>query len=221
MTYPPAPWRLEGYAVQTLHLVDIEQATAFIPSELEIVSLLPGKTLGGIYVSSYEAGSLLSYNELIVVPAFVRYQGQTGAWISHIYVDNEDSVAGGKEIWGLPKEMAEFNWDKGKVSVRQNQCELCQLYYQKGLLSLSTWWRQGFRGHAFGGLGSELLFFQSHFKSQISLLKANLEIPQESPFAFLSLGQPWLTLDLQKLELVAGVPELLGNQVINLSLAPK
>ncbi|AFZ59922.1 acetoacetate decarboxylase family protein [Anabaena cylindrica FACHB-243] len=218
MTYQTAPWRLEGYAIQTLHLVDIKQAVPFVPSELEIVSLFPGKTLAGTYVSSYQAGSLLEYNELIVVPAFVRYQGHIGAWISHIYVDHEDSVAGGREIWGLPKEMAEFSWDNhGKVSVRQNQKNLYQLCYKKGLLSLSTWWQQEFRGNAFGGLGSELLYFQNNFKSQISFLKANLEIPQHSPFASLSLGQPWLTLNLQKLELVAGVPKLLGNEVINLS----
>ena len=74
-----------------------------------------------------------------------------------------------------------------------------------------------FRGNAFGGLGSELLYFQNDFKSQISLLKSNLEIPQHSPFASLSLVQPWLTVNLQKLELLAGVPKLLGNEVINLS----
>ncbi|MGM3309645.1 acetoacetate decarboxylase family protein [Anabaena sp. WFMT] len=218
MTYPTAPWKLEGYAIQTLHLVDIKQAVPFVPSELEIVSLLPGKTLAGTYVSSYEAGSLLEYNELIVFPAFVRYQGYIGVWISHIYVDNEDSVAGGREIWGLPKEIAEFSGDNhGKVSVKQNQRELYQLSYKKDLLSLSTWWQQEFKGNAFGGLGSELLYFQNNFKSQISLLKANLEIPQHSPFASLHLGQPWLTVKLQKLELLAGVPKLLGNEVINLS----
>ncbi|MDJ0732853.1 MAG: acetoacetate decarboxylase family protein [Nostocaceae cyanobacterium] len=217
MTYPPAPWKLQGYAIQTLHLIDIQRVTAFVPSELEIVSLFPGKTLGGIYLSTYVTGSLLEYNELIVVPAFVRYQNQTGAWISHIYVDNEYSVAGGREIWRLPKEMAEFKWDNNQVSVRQNQHQLCQLYYKKGLLSFSTWWRQAFIGNTFGGLGSELLFFQGHFKSQIGLLQANLEIPQESPFVSLSLGQPWLTLNLQNLELLADIPQLLGNQVINLS----
>lgn len=218
MTYPPAPWRLEGYAIQTLHWVDVDQTAPFVPPELEIVSLLPGKTLAGIYLSTYEAGSVLKYNELIVVPAFVRYQKHTGAWISHIYVDNEDSVAGGREIWGLPKEIAEFSWNHlGKVSVRQNQCELCQLDYKKGMLSLSTWWQQGLTGTAFGSLGSELLCFQAQFKSQIGLLTANLEIPQQSPFAALNLGQPWLTVNLPNLELVAGVPQSLGNQVINLS----
>jgi acetoacetate decarboxylase len=216
MTYPPAPWQLQGYALQTLQLVDVERASNWVPSELEIVSLLPGKTLGGIYLSSYETGSLLQYNELIVVAASVRDQGKIGVWISHIYVDNEDSVAGGREIWGLPKEMAEFTWEKDSVRVRQHNCELCHLHYQKGLFSFSTPGQIGFNGSGFSGLGTELMFFNSHFKSRVGLVKGSLEIPQESPFANLNFSQPWLTLNMQQLELLAGVPEIVGNKSPNL-----
>lgn len=212
MTYPPAPWMLKGYAVQTLQLVNIKEACSFIPSELEVISLLPGKTLGSIYISCYESGSLLKYNELIVVPGLVRYQGKIGAWISHIYVDNPDSVAGGREIWGLPKEMAEFSWSNGSVRVSQNNRELCSLRYQKGLFNLATWWQQELSAGSFGGLGSELLFFENHFKTQLALMQGKLEIPQESSFASLNLDEPWLTLNLEKLELVAGVPKVVGNK---------
>ena len=210
MTYPTAPWNLKGYAILTLQLVDIEQASKFIPSELEIIPLLPGKTLGGIYISSYESGSLLEYNELIVVPGFVKYQEKIGAWISHIYVDNLDSVAGGREIWGLPKEMAEFSWNLDSVRVRQNNLELCNLNYKKGLFNFSTWWKQELSGGSFGGLDCELLYFENIFKTQAALLKGNLEIPQQSPFASLKLDKPVFTVNLQKLELIAGVPQVVG-----------
>ncbi len=212
MTYPPAPWTLKGYAVITLQLINIEQACKFIPPQLEIVSFLPGKTLGGIYISCYENGSLLEYNELIVVPGFVSYRGKIGSWISHIYVDNQVSVAGGREIWGLPKEMAEFSWDNSSVRVIQNNRELCSLRYQKGLLNFSTWWQQGWHGSSFGGLGSELLFFDNQFKSQVSLVQGKLEIPQESPFTLLNLNKPMFTFNLQKLELIAGIPKVVGEK---------
>lgn len=211
MTYPPAPWRLQGFAIQCLNLVDSKVAKDFIPSQLEIVSLLPGKTLGGIYISSYKPGSLVEYNELIVVPGYVRYQGKTGFWISHIYVDNEDSVAGGREIWGLPKEMAEFSWDKNSIKISQSNNKLCNLEYHQGLFNLSTWWKPEVSGSCFSGLGSDLLFFSSQFKSKIALLKSNLEVPASSPFAPLNLGKPILTLNLQDLELIAGVPETVKN----------
>ncbi len=68
MVYPPAPWHLQGYAVQTLQLIDVARVRPLVPSELEIVSLLPGKTLGGIYISSYGLGSVMEYNELQRIP---------------------------------------------------------------------------------------------------------------------------------------------------------
>jgi acetoacetate decarboxylase len=71
INYPSAPWYLQGYAIQTLQLVDTHQSRYCVPPELEIVSILPGKTLGSIYVSQYETGSIFEYNELIVVLAIV------------------------------------------------------------------------------------------------------------------------------------------------------
>lgn len=60
MTYPSAPWTLKGYAVQTLQLVDSAQARSFVPPDLDIISVLPGKTLGGVYLTSYRPGSVLT-----------------------------------------------------------------------------------------------------------------------------------------------------------------
>ena len=74
MNYPQPPWNLKGHAIQTLNLLDINQVRPVIPPELEIVAVLPGKTLGGIYLSAYKSGSLLQYNELIVVAGLTRYQ---------------------------------------------------------------------------------------------------------------------------------------------------
>jgi hypothetical protein len=212
VNYPAAPWSLQGYALQTLHLVRVENARPLIPLELEIVSVLPGKTLGGVYLSAYESGSLLQYNELIVVPAFVRFQGKIGAWISHIYVDNEISVAGGREIWGLPKEMASFTWTKDSVSVSQKDRQLCRLVYQKDWFSLSSWWKQPLSGDVFGGLGSDLLLFTGKFQAKLEMLKGNLEIPSESPFASLNLKQPLLSINCQQLELLAGEPKKIGKK---------
>jgi hypothetical protein len=46
MSYPSAPWINKGFAYQSLHLIDLERVRAFVPSDLQIVSVLPGKTLG-------------------------------------------------------------------------------------------------------------------------------------------------------------------------------
>ena len=214
MPYPSAPWTLKGYALQTLmQLVDIDKARPLIPPELEIVSIWPEKTLGGVYISSYGAGSVMEYNELIVVAAIVNYAGKLGAWISHIYVDNSDSVAGGREIWGLPKEMAEFTWEKGnqdRVIVRQGDRLLCQLTYSQPSWDLPL----SLTANIFNYFEHNLMFFQGEFNSRIGLVSSKLDIPNESPFATLNLTQPWFTIYCDDLNLLAGAPEVLGQSTV-------
>lgn len=213
MSYPIAPWTLKGYAVQTVQLVDIERSRPLIPQELEIVSVWPGKTIGGIYLSSYKFGSTLEYSELIVVAGLVSYSGKIGSWISHIYVDNSDSVAGGREIWGLPKELAEFTWLSGKessVTVRQGNQELCSLTYTKPSLALPL----SLALPSFSSSVSDLLLFKGDFASRMGLVSGKLQIPTDSPFASLNLGQPWLTAYCDDLRLIANAPEVVGERKV-------
>ena len=216
MTYPTPPWTLKGYAFQNFHWVKIEQVSAVIPKELEIVAILPGKTLASVYFSAYTSGSVLEYNELIIAPAFVRYKNKTGSWISHIYVDHPDSVAGGREIWGLPKEMADFTWTETGVTVSQNNRNLCNFYHKKGLFS--TFWKQKLSGNVLSGLESDLLFFSSHFQSKLALVKGQVEIPNQSPFANFELGQPFLSLSLPQLTLVTDAAEVVGKKSANIAV---
>lgn len=204
--YPQPPWKLEGHAVQTLQLLDIDRVSALIPAELEIVSILPGKTLGGVYVASYSAGSVLVYNELIVVSAVVRHGGKIGAWISHIYVDDPNSVAGGREIWGLPKELAQFTWDSEKktsVQVKQGDELLCTL---NGHWQLPGW-QQALTGSVFSVVDSNLAVFEGQAKFKLALANTDLQVPSESPFGWLGLGQAWLSFQLNPLHLAVHAPQ--------------
>ena len=221
MNYPQPPWNLKGYAIQTLNLLDVERSRQFIPSELEIVSVLPGKTLGGVYLSGYGEGSLLQYNELIVVAGLTRYQNKIGSWISHIYVDNEISVAGGREIWQLPKEMTDFSWEsdsaiasakEGQVTVKQSDLLFCQLEYKKEWYQPSTWWLQEIAADAFSGLDTELWQFNNRFKCKFEWLSGQVQIPESSPFASLNLERPLLTIKMNQLDLIAGKPEIMGKK---------
>jgi len=207
MGYPQAPWTLQGCAFLTVQLVDIDRVRSLVPSELEIISVWPGKTLGGIYLSSYESGSVLEYNELIVVAALVGYRGKFGSWISHIYVDHPDSVAGGREIWGLPKEIAEFSWNGDCVTVRQGNQLLCSLNYNRQTFG----WRQWLAVSTFSTLGSNLLVFKSEFESQLGWVSSKLAVPVESPFASLGYGQPLLTIHCDRLRLSVAAPEVAGR----------
>src|SRR5215813_13155259 len=57
-------------------------------------------------------GGTLAYHELIVFrPACV---------VAHIYVDSPESMRGGREIWKLPKQLADFTWSRDHVHVAQD-----------------------------------------------------------------------------------------------------
>jgi hypothetical protein len=214
MPYPQAPWKLQGYAIQTLNILDIDRVRPLIPSELNIISVWPGKTLGGVYLSYYAPGSELEYSELIVIAALVGYKGKFGGWVSHIYVDNPDSVAGGREIWGLPKEMAEFTWDQDNhVTVRQGNRTLCRLNYNRQDFG----WQQWIGASSFSTLGSDLLLFPAEAEFRLGIVSSKLEIPSQSPFASLNIGQPWLTVHADQMRLKVGAPEVVGQKAADFS----
>lgn len=208
MTYPSPPWTLKGFALQTLQLVDRAQARPFVPPGLEIVSVLPGKTLGGLYLSYYGEGSDLTYSELIVIPALTRYRMKLGFWVSHIYVDNPDSMAGGRAIWGMPKEMAQFAWEEGEpaqVTVRQGGRVLCSLQggRQRRL------WRQSLSNPVFSMLNGDLLQFMGAFKARFGLSKGRVDVPSDSPFSALGLGRGARTVHYNDMTFVAKAPRVI------------
>lgn len=222
MSYPSAPWTLQGDAIQTLQLIDIKQVRPFIPPEFEIISVLPGKTIGGVYLSNYSSGSTLEYSELIIAPGIVNYGGKIGGWISHIYVDNSDSVAGGREIWSLPKEFADFTWEKvsqnssqseNTITVSQGNQTLCQLSYHLPNLTFPV----PFSGDVFSIKLDSILLFKGEFSANIGLCSSQLQIPVESPFASLGLERPFLTFYCRNLRLVAGMPKVAGYREASLT----
>ncbi|WP_404790054.1 acetoacetate decarboxylase family protein [Altericista sp. CCNU0014] len=210
-SYPPAPWQLYGTAFQTVQLIDLERSQTFIPPTFEVVTILPGKTLGGIYVSIYRGNSTLAYSEAIVVAGLVRYGNQFGAWISHIYVDNPESVAGGRNIWGLPKELAEFEWSEDAVKVRQGNSNLCLVRHGQRGFPLSFFGRWKINGKVFSVLDKDILQFQGRFEMFPKWIRGTVTIPIESPFSRLGLDRPWLVLQLHDLRLNAEDPTVMGR----------
>jgi acetoacetate decarboxylase len=64
--------------------------------------------LYGAALVDYQEGSELLYRELLVARPV-----RAGRWgrvrVTDIWVDDEESRAGGRSLWGLPKEMAHFD----------------------------------------------------------------------------------------------------------------
>ena len=61
----------------------------------------------GAALVDYAPGSVVTYNELLV--SFLTREGRRlVSTLSHIWVDSPQSVAGGRELWAIPKGLAQF-----------------------------------------------------------------------------------------------------------------
>ncbi|MER7281633.1 acetoacetate decarboxylase family protein [Dactylosporangium sp. NPDC000244] len=107
MGYPPEPWSLCGRMTVSVWAIPVAEVPA-LPAELSravrIVRAGSRALVGAAWVD-YRPGGDLSYRELLAA-VLVRAGLRTRVTISHIWVDSADSRDGGRELWGIPKDLA-------------------------------------------------------------------------------------------------------------------
>lgn len=102
-SYPPGPYRFvdREFFVIT-YRSDPDALQAVVPEPLEIAEpvvkyefiRMPDSTGFGDYTESGQ-----------VIP--VVYEGQPGSYVHAMYLNDDSPIAGGREIWGFPKKLAE------------------------------------------------------------------------------------------------------------------
>lgn len=90
-SYPAAPWQMHGQLWVSLFKV----------REGDHPDRAPG--IHGVALVKYEDPSPLTYGELLVA-----HQEDKAITITDIWVDSPASVAGGRELWAIPKDLCEF-----------------------------------------------------------------------------------------------------------------
>ncbi|TQM79080.1 acetoacetate decarboxylase [Saccharothrix saharensis] len=105
VSYPPEPWELHGHACVSVWLV---RTTALPPLPVRPVTVLGRAVVGTAFVDYRPPG--MAYHEVLAA-VLVRRGARFGVSITRIWVDSPASRAGGRELWGIPKDLAEFEWD--------------------------------------------------------------------------------------------------------------
>lgn len=165
---------------------------------------LAGWTLGGILLARYGEGATLEYHELIVFSGLATAGARAGFVVSHIYVDSTASLRGGREIWGLPKELAEFGWARREVVVEQAGRLLVRARMRRrpGRLAVPL------VAPALGERGGRaLLATGSGVLRRAAPVLAALEVPAASPFAGLGLGGMRSGVAGERLDLLFPAPK--------------
>ena len=103
--YPAPPWHTHGRAYAQLFVVDA--ARLHLPEGFRPVALA-GRAIGILALIEYVAPSPLTYAELVWMPCMVRAGDDRGYFVERMYVDSAASLAGGRELWALPKQLATF-----------------------------------------------------------------------------------------------------------------
>ncbi|HEY0638418.1 MAG TPA: acetoacetate decarboxylase family protein [Pseudonocardiaceae bacterium] len=105
-SYPPEPWTLCGQAYVSVWRVPAERLSGPLPGGLQPLTV-GGQVFVGTAWVDYEPEGLLPYHELVAA-VLVRDGVRPIVTITEIWVDSPTSLAGGRALWGIPKELAQF-----------------------------------------------------------------------------------------------------------------
>ncbi|WP_339749034.1 acetoacetate decarboxylase [uncultured Maricaulis sp.] len=102
-SYPPGPYRFVDREYMIIsYRTDMDALRAVVPEPLEVLEpvvkyefiRMPDSTGFGDYTESGQ-----------VIP--VSFEGRKGGYVHSMYLNDESPIAGGREIWGFPKKLAE------------------------------------------------------------------------------------------------------------------
>lgn len=104
-----APWRLKGKGFAFYYQFDknfILDKT-FLPNNFKSSGF---GTMGVVMLINYTDSPVGEFNELLIAPAKFDTSGIRKYYISKSYVDSKEAMAAGRKNWGIPREMARFDW---------------------------------------------------------------------------------------------------------------
>ncbi|WP_108666407.1 acetoacetate decarboxylase family protein [Euzebya rosea] len=104
--YPAEPWDLRGTGAITMWHVDHDRLPV-LPKGTRPLTVAGRAVVATAFVR-YDERGLMGYHELLAA-VVVRHGLRPALSITDIWVDSEVSMAGGRGLWGIPKQMATFD----------------------------------------------------------------------------------------------------------------
>lgn len=190
--YPPAPWELRGQVYGAMWLVPREQCTVELDPAFEPLVLAGRVVVLGGFVN-YQPGSVLVYREFMAALGVrLRNRWRPGFTVTHIWVDDEQSLRGGRALWGVPKEMASFQWPaeqgvRWELRAEAQGQELISGRFERGL-GLSAGLRVPIPLPDLQLLEGRVHASVVTFSTRPRLMRGELTVPSTSPLASLGIA---------------------------------
>jgi hypothetical protein len=192
MTYPPEPWSLRGRMRIAVWLVPVRDLPARPPELAGAVRLVRvgSRALVGAAWVEYEPGSVLVYRELLA--AVLQRAGLAPrVTIVHIWVDSVASRDGGRVLWGIPKDLARFDFAGRTVSAELDGEPLAAATVRPGV-RLPGRWPIGFR--LVQSLHGAPKTSRVRATARLSLGRSQWTVPAGGPLRYVAGRRPVLTV---------------------------
>ncbi|MFD3934672.1 acetoacetate decarboxylase family protein [Streptomyces sp. NPDC058611] len=204
-TYPPEPWHLAGQMYLSLWAVP-RGALPPLPAGVRPLTVA-GRALTGAAWVRYEGDSVLRYDEVLSA-VLVRDGLRPRVTITDIWVDSPPSMAGGRELWGIPKELADFDLATGRdgvlrASARTASGELAAASF-RARTRLPGRWPVAYR--VLQQLEGRLVTSPVRSRCAVGPARAQWRIPPGSPLRVPAGRPPLLSLTLHDFRLTFGSP---------------
>lgn len=195
-TYPAEPWDLHGHAYVGVWLLPAGSAPPPASAATRSVRLF-GRTIVSAAFFRYDQPSPLTYDE-IMSTVLVRHGWRPRVSITHIWVDSEASRDGGRALWAIPKDLAEFEREShrsyaatGIGSLGLGRVRRLPLHLPVGFRLAQD--REG-----------ELVVSPVRGRVRLGLVRGSWTFDPTGPLDFLANRRPLLTLALRPFHLDFG-----------------
>ena len=178
--YPPSPWSLRGQLFLSLWRL--------------------GHRLVGTAFVDYQEGSELTYAELLRA-APTRVGRRLAVTISDIWVDSPASRDGGRELWAIPKGLADFTLKHGQMFRGEARDEHGRLASAEFVVGRGLPGRLPFRSRTAQRRGDgddlETVLAPMSGTARIRRARARWDFPADGPFADLRARRPLASVVLE------------------------
>jgi hypothetical protein len=198
-TYPPAPWDLSGQL--WLGLFRLHAGSVPIPARAK--RLLNSRWMILVFVRYLDG--VLRYDELAFGTP-ILYRKRVGIWVDRIWVDSEASLWGGRRLWGVPKELARFDWHGDRVTVEDQDGHIVTLALDRTPTRLPAC---SFAAPGIGQIDGRFVAARGHVRGRVG--RGGLQIGAwTSRFGYCPEAQPRINLALKPFQMHLPVAEPLG-----------
>jgi hypothetical protein len=193
--YPPEPWRLCGDLHTSLFVVPLADLRVDLPPGWQPLRVGRFGVVGTAWVS-YRPGGVLAYDELMST-LLVRRGWRVLPTITHIWVDSPASRDGGRELWGIPKQLAKFG-----AFVATTEDGPIAAGSVARLLTLP--WRWPGRFAVVQRLAGTAKVTPVRFRARVGVSRARFAADPSGPLAFLAGRRALLSLSVIDFRMIFG-----------------